>query len=375
MLLSTSRKESSEVPRSYHPLARCVVESPARGPPDGDAGYIHGRTTFHLFPRASAMRVSHLLLSALVVAAFGDLHAQCSPAVQKLVGEQKYDEARAEAQALIKQNAADDAALHCMGRIYAAQGKSGDAVDWLEKAVKANDKNALHHLQLGNALGTEAEKASKLRQPFLARRVKTEFELAVACDPKLADAHDGLMEFYLQAPGFMGGSLEKAKEQAQIISTLSAYDGHVAMASIARHEKDLAGEQKELEAALTAAPDTANAWYQLELFYQNQQKWPQAFALMERAFKDRPADLVAHFYFGRAAALSGENLERGERELKQWLTTAGPSSPTVTQSAGHWRLGMIYEKQAKNDSARAEYQVAVSLNPKSDAKKMLEALK
>jgi tetratricopeptide (TPR) repeat protein len=321
------------------------------------------------------MHVTRLVVSVLVVGVAGDLRAQCSPAVQKLISEQKYDAARTEADALIKKNAADDAALHCMGRIYSAQGKSGDAVDWLEKAVKANDKNALHHLQLGNALGNEAEKASKLRQPFLARRVKTEFELAVACDPKLADAHEGLMEFYLQAPGVMGGSLEKAKEQAQIISTLSPYYGHVATATIARHEKDVAGEQKELEAALAAAPDSANAWYQLESFYQNQQKWPQAFALLERAFKERPTDLVAHFYYGRAAALSGENLDRGERELKQWLTTAGPSSPTVTQSGGHWRLGMIYEKAGRKDSARAEYQIAVSLNPKSDAKKNLDALK
>jgi tetratricopeptide (TPR) repeat protein len=321
------------------------------------------------------MRVSHLVASVLLVVVPGDLHAQCVPPVQKLVAEQKFDEARSEVDALLKKSATDDAALHCMGRIAMAQGKSGDAVDWLEKAVKANDKNALHHLQLGNALGTEAQKASKLRQPFLARRVKTEFELAVACDPKLADAHEGLMQFYLQAPGVVGGSLEKAKEQAQIIATLSPYDGHVAMASIARHDKDVAGEQRELEAALTAAPDSANAWYQLELFYQNQQKWPQAFALLERAFKDRPADLVAHFYYGRAAAISGENLDRGERELKQWLTTAAPSAPTVSQSAGHWRLGMIYEKAGKKESARAEYQLAVSLNPKSDAKKMLDALK
>jgi tetratricopeptide (TPR) repeat protein len=191
----------------------------------------------------------------------------------------------------------------------------------------------------------------------------------------LADAHEALMEFYLQAPGMMGGSVEKAKEQAQIISTLSTYEGHVATASIARHEKDAAGEQKELEAALAAAADTANAWYQLELFYQNQQKWPEAFALLDRALKERPAtDLVLHFYYGRGAALSGENLDRGERELKQWLATAAPSAPPVTQSAGHWRLGMVYEKQAKRDSARVEYQLAVSLNPKSDAKKMLDAL-
>jgi Flp pilus assembly protein TadD len=57
------------------------------------------------------------------------------------------------------------------------------------------------------------------------------------------------------------------------------------------------------------------------------------------------------------------------------LSAAGPNAPATSQSAGHWRLGMIYEKAGKKDSARAEYQTAVSLNPKSDAKKMLDALK
>jgi tetratricopeptide (TPR) repeat protein len=88
------------------------------------------------------------------------------------------------------------------------------------------------------------------------------------------------------------------------------------MASIAHHEKNLAAEQRALEAALAAAPDTGSAWLSLELFYQNQQKWPQAYALLERALKERPAtELVWHFYYGRASAESGENLDRGEHEI------------------------------------------------------------
>jgi predicted Zn-dependent protease len=142
------------------------------------------------------MRFIPVVAAVLAAAAAGELRAQCSAAVQRLIADQKYDEARAETNALIKKNAQDDVALHCMGSIYGAQGKSGDAVDWFERAVKANDKNAYHHVELDNALGTEAEKANKLRQPFLARRVKTEFELAVARDPNLADAHEGSMEFY-----------------------------------------------------------------------------------------------------------------------------------------------------------------------------------
>jgi cytochrome c-type biogenesis protein CcmH/NrfG len=53
-----------------------------------------------------------------------------------------------------------------MGRLLLEQGESGDAVDWLEKAVKINGKSAQHHLWLGNALGAEGEKASTLRRPY-----------------------------------------------------------------------------------------------------------------------------------------------------------------------------------------------------------------
>lgn len=56
------------------------------------------------------------------------------------IGDAKYDEARAEVQTLIKLNAANDEALHCMGRIYESMDQSGDAVDWFEKAVKANER-------------------------------------------------------------------------------------------------------------------------------------------------------------------------------------------------------------------------------------------
>ena len=42
----------------------------------------------------------------------------------------------------------------------------------------------------------------------------------------------------------------------------------------------------------------------------------------------------------------------------------------------HYVLGMIYERQSKKDAARAEYQSALTFNPKNtDAKKALDALK
>jgi Tfp pilus assembly protein PilF len=100
------------------------------------------------------------------------------------------------------------------------------------------------------------------------------------------------------------------------------------------------------------------------------------FALYDRMIKERPDEILARFQYGRAAAISGENLERGERELKAWLSSAPSTAPIVTQSGAHMRLAMIYERQGKKDVARTEYQTALSINPKNaEAKKLLDALK
>ena len=45
-------------------------------------------------------------------------------------------------------------------------------------------------------------------------------------------------------------------------------------------------------------------------------------------------------------------------------------------SAGHFRLGNIYEKTARRDQAKAEYAEAVKIDPQNaDAKKALDNLK
>ncbi len=92
------------------------------------------------------MRPSLPLSLLLLVVSLDRGSAQCPAVLQKAAADQKYEEARAETQAQVKQNSSDDAAVECMGRLYLAEGKSGDAVDWFERAIKINEKNALHHL-------------------------------------------------------------------------------------------------------------------------------------------------------------------------------------------------------------------------------------
>jgi tetratricopeptide (TPR) repeat protein len=325
------------------------------------------------FPPEGLMRQ---IVALLLATALKDASAQCSAATQKLVTDQKYDQARAEAEALVKKNPSDDAALHCVGWVLMGADKSKDAIEWFERAVKANDKVSAHHLMLANALGDQAEHTNKLKLPFLARRIKSEFDKAAQLDPTSIDARHGLIQFYSQAPGVMGGSMDKAKEQAVEIGELNAMRGHLEMAALLERDKNLPGAERELQAGLTASPDSNVAYNRLAGFYVRQKKHADAVATYERLLKAKPDAIYARLNIAWNLVQSGKDIDRAEREAKAWFADQPKDASIPTLSSAHFILGRVYEAQSKKDAARAEYQAAVTINPKNEeAKKAFAALK
>lgn len=319
------------------------------------------------------MRLGAVLLA--IPLALSAQTAQPSLATEQLINARRLPEAKAAIDAMLAHDKNDASAMYLMGRWYDAQDSSSKAVDWFEKAVKRDDQNAVYHTWLGNALGDEAQRASKLRQPFLARRVKSEYERAVALDPKSIDAREGLVGFYSIAPGVMGGDMAKARAQAEEIRKLSAIRGHLQLGIVAQRAKDTVTAEREYKALIAAFPDSAVGYNALAVLYRNQRRWDDAFATHERLMARRPDDLAVHLSWAGTSAMSGINLERGEREAKYYLANAKDAPPTSLSSA-HWRLGMIYEKTGRKDLARAEYNEALKLNAyNQNAKRSLETLK
>ena len=72
-----------------------------------------------------------------------------------------------------------------------------------------------------------------------------------------------------------------------------------------------------------------------------------------------------------------QSVDRGERELKHFLSNARIDSVGTQNMAGaHFRLAQIYEQTSRRDLARAAYGEALKINPQhADAKKALDALK
>jgi len=314
--------------------------------------------------------VRHLL--ALAAALPVSLGAQAaSPDASALFEGRRYAEAREAFERDLRANPADARAAYYLGRIALVDGDAGKAQEWLERAVKLDRRNASYHHWLGRAYSREALRAGKLRQMKLAGRIRDEFKQAVALDPNDLEARFDLLQYYVVAPGIVGGSEERAREQAAEIRRRNAFRGRLAYGAIAEDAKDNATAEREYAAAVTEYPDSLVGAYTLVAFYTRRKQYDRAFDLCERLVRERQ-DPVAQYHIGRVASVSGERLDRGAEALRAYLAHR-PSDTDPSLASAHYRLGMVYEKQGRRDLAKQEYATTVQLDPKqSDAKEALK---
>lgn len=271
--------------------------------------------------------------------------------------------------------AGDPGVYYWLGRIALAQYKADDAVRWLQKAVQANDSSSDYHLWLGRAYGTKAEHASLLKRPSLAQQTKAEFEQALALDPQNIDARVDLISYLVEAPGFLGGSRDRAEAMAGELRTLNPYRGALAAGTIAESEGKAVAAQAEYRTLMQSYPDSAEPVMRIVTFYQHDERWDDALALVDSFLARRPSDPDPLYHLGEIAALSGQRLDAGAEALERYLTM--PVSEDLPSYAGaHYRLGMIQERRGNAAAARTEYEAAIALNPElKDARRALDRLR
>jgi len=259
------------------------------------------------------------------------------------------------------------------GKAALQKGDADKAAALIEKAIAKNPNVAEYHLFLADAYGRQARGGGMFKQASLGKKAKGELDRAVALDPNSSDARMGLIQFYLAAPGIMGGSEAKAIEQAAEIRKRDPYMGHAAYARIYNYQKKPDLARNEWLTAVKEQPTSARAHNALAGFYTGVDKnYPAAWAEVETALKLDPNYMSAVLRVGVIAANSGTNLARGEEALKRYLAYQPKEHEPSHIDANYW-LGMIYEKNGRVADARASYGAALKLAPES--KQIQEALK
>jgi tetratricopeptide (TPR) repeat protein len=210
-------------------------------------------------------------------------------------------------------------AHHLLGRCWYMLGDYKKATAAFERAVQAEPANSIYHDWLGKAWGRRAETASFLTAPGYATKARKSFERAVELDPTNLAALSDLFEYYLQAPGMLGGGLEKAGALAARFAKLDPAEYHWALARLAEKRKDFSTAEKEFRRAAELEPSKPGRWIDLARFLARQGRHPESDEAFERAQKAAPGN--PRVWFSRAAAWieSGRNLSAARRLLERYL--------------------------------------------------------
>jgi tetratricopeptide (TPR) repeat protein len=356
-----------------------------------------------------------LAASALVcLIAAAPASAATDAATRSLIEAGHWKQARGVLEPRVKTNPSDAEAAALLSSVREAYGDLESALSLAETAVKLEPKVADYHQQLAEIVGTMAQRASVFKQLGLARRYRQEAEAAMALDPKQIDARMGMLEYYLQAPGIVGGDVKKAAVMADEIGRIDPASGFLARARVMIETK-AAGDLELLyrqaaDAATTPAvkyeaasrlmnlylspktakpeaaeqqarellridPHRSGGYAGLALVYATAGRLADLDALLADAEKAIPDNFGPLYQAGRVLLTQGKELPRAERYLRKYLTQE-PEAGAPGLAQAHWRLGLVLEKEGRKAEAIAELELATKLRPDFDeAKKDLKRLR
>jgi tetratricopeptide (TPR) repeat protein len=287
--------------------------------------------------------------------------SELAPGVQ-LFETGRFEEARTFFETFAAGHPKSAAAAFYLGQISLTLKDSGKAVEWLEKAAVLDPDNSDLHRWLARAYAVAAGQANEVARVRYARDAKAELDKAVRLDPRNLRAHEDLAEFYLRSPEFLGGSLDKARLEAEAVRKFDPVAGRMILANIHFARKENAQAEEQYKAAIQEVPTDNRPRIALGFYYQAQQRWEDAFGVFEDALKNDPENWNALYQVGKTAALSGQRLDRGEECLKRYLTyTPKGDAPPL---AGAWfRLAMVQEKKGDKAKAAESYRKSLELDP------------
>ena len=271
----------------------------------------------------------------------------------------RVDDAISTLQQKISSTPNDAGSYNLLCRAYFALGNWDAGVSACEKAVALAPNNGEYHLWLGRIYGEKADASNFLTAAGLARKVRNEFETAVKLIPNDISARTDLAEFYLEAPGIVGGGRDKAEAQAQTLSTMDAAKGHWVIARIAEKKKDYAVAEREYRAAIEASHGSADAWLDLALFFRHTDRFGEMEETIKQASTAPMKQPVVLMDSAETLIRSSRNYPLAVQLLRRYL-----DSNTVEEAPAfkaHYLLGSALEKQGDRQGAAKEYRTALSL--------------
>ncbi len=174
-------------------------------------------------------------------------------------------------------------------------------------------------LWLGRAYGRRAETSSPFTAPSNASKARQNFEKSVRLNPRNMEALSDLFEYYLEAPGFMGGGLDKATATAGQMAAIDPVEGHWAQARLAEKKKEFHTAEEHLQRAAAMAPQQVGKLVDLARFLAKQGRYQESEQSFRNAEKIAPNSPKIIYARADTYIQQGRNLDTARQLLKRYL--------------------------------------------------------
>jgi cytochrome c-type biogenesis protein CcmH/NrfG len=305
----------------------------------------------------SVVRIGRIALLAIAMG-ICSLAAAAAPAPDALLAQGRIDDAITSLETKLSSTPDDAQAHNLLCRAYFILDNLEAAVRACQKAVSLEPSNSDFHLWLGRVYGEKASHSNFFSAAGLAKKTHNEFETAVRLDPNTLEARADLAEFYVEAPGIVGGGKDKAEQQAREMARLDPAQGELVEAWIAEKNKDLSGAEDHFRDAARLSGGKPGAWLNLAQFYRRTGHMDKMQDAVEHAIRANGSD--------RVLMQAAEILNRSKRDVPRAVELLQKylSKQTVEDAPAfkaHYLLGTIYEEQGNNAAAAREYRSALAL--------------
>ncbi len=215
--------------------------------------------------------------------------SQAANSQSLLKAEELYRQTEYEASlALLDAHSNDTATEFLIARDAFMLGDFKKATDYLQKATAAQPNNSEYMDWLGRAYGRRAETSNPLLAPGYASKARQAFEQSVKLDPRNPDALSDLFDYYLDAPGFLGGGFEKAAAVADRIATVDPTEGFFEKAKLAQRAKEFDTAENHLRQAIAATPHKVAGFLEYAKFLARQGRTHESDLMLAEAQRIKP---------------------------------------------------------------------------------------
>ncbi|MFZ0301773.1 MAG: hypothetical protein WAL75_03770 [Terracidiphilus sp.] len=231
------------------------------------------------------------------------------------------------------------------------------------RAVQLDGQNSSYHMWYGRALGERASNASFLSAFSLGKQVHQQFETAVELDPHNAEALSDLGSFDVEAPGIVGGGLDKAEQIAAQLEKIDQARAHQLRAEIASNRKDYATAEKELKAAVAVGAHPALQLTVLANFYRHRQRWNEMEAAVRgaqsTAARDRASSVA--LYDGAGVLIEARRDSALAAKMLEDYLAGNSKTDEAPAFVAYGRLALLEQQLGNSTEAERDQAAAQSL--------------